>query len=328
MPSLPSWMAEPEPIVAGDPVDMRVRAKVDVCEGVTALELVTASGEEVPAWEPGAHIDVHLPGGVVRQYSLHSDPSDRTALGVAVLREPDGRGGSVFVHDRLAVGDVVAVGGPRNHFRLEPAPRYLFIAGGIGITPILPMLASVSRSGVEWSLTYGGRSRASMAFLDAVADDPRVTVVPQDELGLLDLAALLDVPRFGTAVYCCGPEPLMQAVERATGHWPVGALHLERFKPRDDLPSGPGTPFEVELARSGVDVTIPAGRSILDTLAARGVKVPSSCREGTCGTCETVVLDGEPEHRDSILTPAERAANDCMMICCSRARSDRLVLDL
>jgi ferredoxin-NADP reductase len=320
-------MAEPEPQSAGG-VEMRVVAKRPLSKGVIALELSPLEGEDVPAWEPGAHVDLHLPDGMIRQYSLCSDPAERGSLLVAVLREEEGRGGSRHLHDVTAVGDVLVVGGPRNHFALEPSPNYVFIGGGIGITPLVPMVAAARASGAEWSLFYGGRSRSSMAFLSELADDPRVTIVPEDEQGMLDLAGALAQVRPETLIYCCGPEPLLHAVEEASAHWGEAALRLERFKARDDLPDGPGTAFEVVLDRSGISLAVEPGQSILDAVAAAGVAVPSSCQEGTCGTCETVVLEGEPEHRDSVLTPADRARNDCMMICISRARSERLVLDL
>jgi ferredoxin-NADP reductase len=327
MAGLPSWMAEPEP-AADATVEMRVAAKRQLSQGVIALELGPPAGEDAPAWEPGAHVDLHLPGGMIRQYSLCGDPTDPDSLQVAVLREEEGRGGSRHLHDVTAVGDVLAVGGPRNNFALDPSPNYLFIGGGIGITPLVPMIAAARASGAEWSLLYGGRSRSSMAFLDELAEDPRVTIVPEDERGMLDLAGALGEVRPETLIYSCGPEPLLHAVEEACAHWGESALRLERFKARHDLPDGPGTAFEVVLDRSGISLTVEPGQSILDAVAAAGVAVPSSCQEGTCGTCETDVLEGEPEHRDSVLTPADRARNDCMMICISRARSERLVLDL
>jgi ferredoxin-NADP reductase len=325
MADLPSWMVEPAP---ADTIEMQVAAKRPLSEGVIALELSPVGPEDAPAWEPGAHVDLHLPDSMVRQYSLCGDPGDRDTLVVAVLREEEGRGGSRHLHDVTAVGDVLAVGGPRNNFALEPSPNYLFIGGGIGITPLVPMIAAAQAAGAEWSLLYGGRSRGSMAFLEQLAGDPNVTLVPEDEHGLLDLAAALGEVRAETQIYSCGPEPLLHAVEAACAHWDPEALHLERFKARDDLPDGPGSAFEVVLDRSGISLTVEPGQSILDAVAAAGVAVPSSCQEGTCGTCETDVLEGEPEHRDSVLTPADRARNDCMMICISRARSERLVLDL
>ena len=321
-------MVDPAPAPGGDTIEMRVVAKRGLSEGVIALELCPLGGEQAPAWEPGAHVDLHLPDAMIRQYSLCGDPADRGSLLVAVLREEEGRGGSRHLHDVTAVGDVLPVGGPRNNFALDPSPNFLFIGGGIGITPLLPMIATARQRGAEWSLLYGGRSRRSMAFLSELGEDPRVTVVPEDERGMLDLAGALAEVRPETLIYSCGPEPLLHAVEEQSAHWGAEALRLERFKARDDLPDDPGTAFEVVLDRSGISLTVEPGQSILDAVAAAGVAVPSSCQEGTCGTCETIVLGGEPEHRDSVLTPADRARNDCMMICISRARSERLVLDL
>ncbi|MEU0529470.1 PDR/VanB family oxidoreductase [Amycolatopsis tolypomycina] len=300
-------------------LELLVEAKENLADGVVALTL-RAPGGPLPHWEPGAHIDLRLPDGVVRQYSLCGDPADSSAYRVAVLREPDGRGGSAYVHDKLAAGDRIEVDGPRNHFALVDAERYLFIAGGIGITPILPML---DRAGTDWHLVYGGRTRGSMAFTEELArHGDRVTFRPQDEHGLLDLPSLLADVRPGTAVYCCGPEPLLAAVE-ALG---PADLHVERFTARAD--EGPREAFEVELAGSGRVLPVPADRSILEVVEEAGVSVLSSCREGTCGTCETGVLGGEPDHRDSVLTADERLENEVMMLCVSRACSPRLVLDL
>jgi ferredoxin-NADP reductase len=223
----------------------------------------------------------------------------------------------------------VRVRGPRNHFPLLPSPRYLFVAGGIGITPILTMVAAAEATGARWELVYGGRRRASMAFLDELAGyGERVAVRPQDEFGLLDLDALLGTPQPDTLVYCCGPEPLLAAVEQRCADWPSGSLRVERFTAKPLTEPVLTGAFEVELAQSGLTLTVPPDRSILDVAEDAGVNVMSSCSEGTCGTCETPVLDGEPDHRDSVLTEEEQAANDCMMICVSRSRCPKLVLDL
>lgn len=303
-------------------LELLVARKEKLADGVVRLTLRAPGGEPLPPWEPGAHLDLLLPGGV-RQYSLCGDPDDTSAYAVAVLREPDGRGGSAYVHDSLSAGDPVRVDGPRNHFALVDAERYLFIAGGIGITPILPMLDRVARAGRDWQLVYGGRTRASMAFTEELTrHGDRVTLRPQDEHGLLDLPTLLAAAEPGTAVYCCGPEPLLAAVE-ALG---PADLHVERFTPRED--NEPRTAFEVELAGSGRVLPVPADRSILDVVEEAGVTVLSSCREGTCGTCETGVLGGTPDHRDSVLTADERLENEVMMLCVSRACTPRLVLDL
>ncbi|WDF42837.1 PDR/VanB family oxidoreductase [Streptomyces sp. T12] len=306
--------------------ELVVDRKEFAADGVLALTLRHPLGEALPAWEPGAHIDVVLGPELERQYSLCGDPADRDTWRIAVLREPDGRGGSAHVHEQLGQGDKVRVRGPRNHFALRPAPRYRFIAGGIGITPILPMLAAAEAAGAQWTLLYGGRTRHSMAFTEELSryGSDRVTVAPQDETGLLDLASVLDDVPESTLVYCCGPGPLLDAVE---ARCPAGLLHVERFAPKEQE-DGENTEFEVELAQSGKKLTVPPDVSVLDAVRAAGVEVLFSCTEGTCGTCETDVLDGTPEHRDSVLTQEEQESGETMMICVSRCRGKRLVLDL
>ncbi len=305
---------------------VRIDRRRELAAGVVGLDLVPVRQASLAAWEPGAHIDLHLPGGLVRQYSLCGDPADRDRWRVAVLREPEGRGGSACVHDKLAVGDELAVTGPRNHFPLVDADEYLFVAGGIGITPILPMLAAAERAGRRWRLVYGGRTGESMAFRDELTRyGDRVLLRPQDEYGLLDLDAALGAAAVAAAVYCCGPEPLLRAVEQRRA---AELVHVERFAPMEREQAVADREFEVELASSGEVVPVPVGCSVLAALAMAGREVLSSCREGTCGTCETGVLAGVPDHRDSVLNRAERAAADVMMICVSRAVTPRLVLDL
>ncbi|RIV40583.1 PDR/VanB family oxidoreductase [Micromonospora radicis] len=308
--------------------ELVVTGREQVAAEVVTITLSRPDGRDVAPWTPGAHVDLELADGLVRQYSLCGDPADRGALRIAVQREPDGRGGSRFVHDRLTTGATVRVRGPRNNFELVAAPRYLFVAGGIGITPIRPMVAAADAAGADWRLVYGGRSRATMAFAEALREKygDRVSLYPQDETGLLDLAGLLGRPDTAL-VYCCGPEPLVKAVEEHCRRWQPGCLHVERFTP---VATGGAadTTIEVELALSGRTVTVPPGTPILRAVEEAGVPVLSSCREGTCGTCETTVLAGVPEHRDSLLTEEERAAGDAMMICVSRARTPRLVLEL
>ncbi|MFF8999706.1 PDR/VanB family oxidoreductase [Streptomyces achromogenes] len=311
-------------------LDLVVARRTDEADGVVSLDLRRADDAPLPAWTPGAHIDLALAPDLVRQYSLCSSPRDARVWRVAVLREEEGRGGSLHVHDKLSEGDPVRVRGPRNHFPLEDAGKYLFIAGGIGITPIVPMLEQAEQRGRAWELVYGGRTLASMAFRDALVTryGERVRVRPEDGYGLLDLDALLGTPRPGTLVYCCGPEPLLRAVEERCADWPAGTLHVERFAPKEpQAPSRDGA-FEVVLAQTGVTVAVPPGKSVLEAVEEAGVPVLSSCREGTCGTCETTVLEGTVDHRDSLLTPAEQEAHDAMMICVSRAACPRLVLDL
>ncbi|MGO4203841.1 2Fe-2S iron-sulfur cluster-binding protein [Rhodococcus sp. TAF43] len=310
--------------------DLEVHRKSDVVDGVAVLELRHPAGVALPQWTPGSHIDVVLQPDLVRQYSLCGDPSDPGCWRIAVLREPDGRGGSQYVHDKLDVGDSVRVRGPRNNFELRDAPRYIFIAGGIGITPMLPMVAAAHAAGSDWTLTYGGRRRGSMAFVDELTTlyPDSVEVCAQDVSGRPDLSAILGTPLPDTLVYCCGPAGLLDAVAERCEQWPAGTLHVERFAARELGAPVLDEPFEVELALSGTTVTVPPGTSILEAVTAAGVQVLSSCQEGTCGTCETSVLGGVVEHRDSLLTDEERAADDTMMICVSRAACPRLVLDL
>ncbi|QLJ02647.1 oxidoreductase [Streptomyces sp. NEAU-sy36] len=308
-------------------LDLLVRRMTWEAEGVLSVDLVHPDGKPLPAWTPGAHLDLHV-GGHVRQYSLCGDPADLTAYRLGVLDEPSSRGGSRHVHSKLRPGQSVRVAGPRNHFALEPAAFYVFLAGGIGITPILAMARQAGRDGVPYRLVHGGRTRATMAFgaeLTALTGG-EVTLVPQDEQGHIDLAAALrDLPD-DALVYCCGPEPLLKAAEEAC---PAGRLRIERFAaPATVAPDGDDTAFEVECRTSGVTLTVDATTSILEAAENAGLTVTSSCRDGICGSCETRVLAGTPDHRDHLLSEAERAAGETMMICVSRCASARLVLDL
>ncbi|KRC57750.1 MULTISPECIES: cytochrome P450/oxidoreductase [unclassified Nocardioides] len=309
--------------------DLRVAGRREVADGIVELTLVDPTGAPLPAWTAGAHVDLVLDPSLTRQYSLCGSATDRASWKIGVLRDPNSRGGSVHVHDELAEGSTVRVRGPRNHFPLHPSPRYQFIAGGIGITPILAMIEAAESRGAEWSLLYGGRSRASMAFLDKLEGDDRVTVWPEDEEGLLDLASVLDTPRPDTLVYCCGPGALLDAVEEGCASWPDGSLHVERFAakaveaPEDALDS-----FDVECSRSGVTVKVTEGASIFDELESAGVNVLGSCMEGVCGTCEADVLEGTPDHRDSVLSRSERERGATIMLCVSRSLSEKLVLDV
>lgn len=286
--------------------------------------LTDPDGAPLPSWEPGAHLDVVLPDGVVRQYSLCGDPAHRDSYRIAVLLAERGRGGSAWLHEKARPGALLEIRPPRNNFPLAAADRYVLIAGGIGITPLLPMIDELARRGAPWELHYGGRSAARMAFAAELAvHGARVRRYPQDECGLLPLPEILASVAPGTLVYCCGPEPLLAAVERVCA---PEMLRVERFHPKE-VAAGPDRPMTVELRRSGRIVEVPAGESILDALERVGADVLWSCREGTCATCETPVIDGEIDHRDSVLTPREQQAGDTMMICVSRARTDRLVLD-
>lgn len=316
-------------IVTAD-VDLVVHSRRTGADGVAVLELRDPAGAPLPAWRPGAHIDVALADGLVRQYSLCGDPTDRTTWRIGVLREPESRGGSQFVHDRLHPGVEVRAHGPRNHFEFTVGPRTVFIAGGIGITPLLPMIATAAAANADWHLTYGGRGRASMAFVDELAALPaeNVTIHPQDELGLIDLTTALGDRTPGTQVYCCGPEALIKAVEAACSDWPPGSVHVERFAAKEmTAPILTGS-FEVVLQQSGLTLSVPADKSVLDVVLASGVDVEYCCEEGTCGSCETGVLEGQVDHRDSVLTEEEQQRQNTMMLCVSRSACPRLVLDL
>ena len=313
--------------------DLIVRRRSTPAEGVAVLELAHPENEDLPRWEPGAHIDLMLKDGLTRQYSLCGDPQDSSVWRVGVLLDPNSRGGSRFVHENLVEGATLRVRGPRNHFPLVDAPHYRFIAGGIGITPILAMLEAVQRAGGDWTLLYGGRTRASMAFAEDLAEryPDRVTVWPQDERGLLDLEALFKDPEDDTLVYCCGPEALLSAVEQHSAHWPAGILHIERFAakaPTAEEAAAALDQFEVVCQRSGRSFEITSDQQILEVLEEEGIPILGSCYEGVCGTCEARVLEGTPDHRDSVLTDAEKAAGEVMLICVSRSRTERLVLDL
>jgi tetrachlorobenzoquinone reductase len=311
-------------------LELLVRSMTWEAADVMSVTLAGLDGAPLPPWEPGAHLELDL-GERVRQYSLCGRPGEPGTYRIAVLHERGGRGGSAYVHEELRPGTTVRAHGPRNRFPLEDASRYLFLAGGIGITPLLPMIARAAGGGVPWRLVYGGRSRESMAFLPELARyGSAVTVVPEDRDGRPDLDALLGTPEPGTAVYCCGPEGLLAAVEERCAAWPEGALHVERFAaaPRDPALDGEDTAFEVECAQSGLTVGVAAGETVMDALERAGVQVPNACREGICGSCETPVLAGVPAHRDGLLTDAEREAGKTMMPCVSRSLSPRLVLDL
>ncbi|MFE5944202.1 PDR/VanB family oxidoreductase [Streptomyces sp. NPDC056480] len=313
---------------------LTVRAVVPEAEGVLGLVLTDPTGARLAPWEPGAHLEVTLPSGAVRHYSLCGDPADRSTYRLGVLRERDGRGGSEEVHTAVGAGTVLGVRGPFNRFPLVPAERYLFIAGGIGITPLLPMVRSLPPG--SWSLLYGGRSLTAMAYREELSALPGVTLVPQDTAGLPNLDGVLAELPAETAVYCCGPEGLLRAVEE---RWP-GALHTERFgaaPARESAAdsgehagadSGAGDGFEVELRRSGRTVHVPPGRTLLDAVREVVPGVAYSCEEGFCGTCETKVIAGTPEHHDSVLGEDEKASGATMMICVGRSRGARLVLDL
>jgi ferredoxin-NADP reductase len=267
-----------------------------------------------------------LPSGRRRQYSLCGDPEDRSSYRIAVLQVAAGRGGSVEVHTGTRAGQLIAVEGPRNHFPLVPSAAYLFIAGGIGITAMLAMAAKLATTGGEWKLVYTGRNRASMAFIDEVSalGPEHVDIVCGDERGRPDLDEIIGSAAAGTAVYCCGPHRLLQAVRDRVANRPDLTLHTELFA--GGGPTG-GAAFRVELRRTGCTVDVPGDRTVLQAVRDVLPGVTAGCERGICGACRTAVLAGDPDHRDELLSSAERAAG-AMLICVSRAHSERLTLDL
>ncbi len=303
-------------------------------ENVIALTVVAAEGGRLPAWHAGAHIDVLLPSGRMREYSLCGDTADREHYRIAVRRIPDGGGGSIEIHDTLSVGDVISIKGPRNAFPLavpghgSPARRLRFIAAGIGITPILPMLATAERFGLDWSMIYTGRSADSIPFLDEVARfGDRITIRTDDEDGLPtmdELVGPVDDSRADLAVYCCGPVPMLEGLRRHLADRPDIELHYERFSPP---PVENGTEFTVTLASTGQKIPVAADESALAAIRRVVPSVPYSCRQGFCGTCKVRTLSGEIDHRDNILTEPEREAGT-MLTCVSRSPGGNLTLDL
>ena len=317
---------------AQERMDLRVARAEPIAEGIRLFELRRPDGGELPPFTPGAHVGVRVPTGEDRKYSLCNDPAERDRYLIAVKREADGRGGSVALVDGVAAGDTLSVTEPRNDFALKGNPvRYLFIAGGIGITPIRSMVLHLTATGGKpFRLYYLCRSPAVTAFREEFAGPAfRGKAVLHFDEGdpdrAYDLWPVLEEPK-GAHLYCCGPRSLMQAVRDMTGHWSSSAVHFEDFGAGRPIPGIVDRPLTVRLARSGAVLDVPAGRTILEVLREAGHRVPSSCESGTCGTCRTRYLEGEPEHRDLVLSDRERTRE--VMVCVSRAKSPELVLDL
>jgi vanillate O-demethylase ferredoxin subunit len=315
-----------------DRLRLRLAGKVDCAEGIAAFELVDPAGGELPAFSAGAHLDLHLPNGLVRQYSLRNSPAERHRYCLGVLREPAGRGGSAAMH-ALAPGAMLEVSRPRNNFELdEAAPFSLLLAGGIGVTPILSMAHRLSELRRDFSFHYAARTAARMAFrgeieASAFGDRARFHLDDGAATQRLDLDGIVQAYRPGAKLYVCGPAGFMDAVIAAARKcWPEDAIRREYFSAAPVVPHDADGPFRVRLALSGHSVDVPARCSIVEALAGIGVEVPTSCEQGICGTCVTKVLSGTPDHRDLVLTERERA--DRMTLCCSRALTEELVLDL
>ncbi|MCW4385070.1 PDR/VanB family oxidoreductase [Salinibacterium sp. SYSU T00001] len=308
--------------------ELLVRSLRHESEGVVSLRLEPREGT-LEHWEPGAHIDLVVADGSTRQYSLCGSPSDPDYR-IAVLREPAGRGGSEHLHRTVRPGDIVQVKGPRNHFALEDAPLHVLVAGGIGITPILPMLAKLEADGAPWRLYYAGRSRTTMAFLDELAPyGDKVTLAPSDEGTRLAFASMVADAPADALWYACGPQRMLDGVSEAlAAAGREDMLRTELFVAPEADVAAPAEGLTVELRSSGLTLPVPPDRSILEVVTEAGIDVMSDCEEGICGSCETKVLEGVPDHRDYVLTSQEKAQNDCMMICVSRAQCPVLVLDL
>lgn len=323
----------------------RVTSATSVAGDVLELVLSPQDGSAVVPWTPGSHIDLVLPSGLERQYSLCGPFCSTASYTIAVLRESPGRGGSAEAHN-LDVGSIVGVKGPRNNFPLVEAPSYLFLAGGIGITPIIPMIEDLARRGHEdWRLVYGGRSGNSMAYSRELASQfpGNVTLCPEESEGRLNFTTILRGIEKG-AIYACGPSAMLDALASAHAQisGPQLSLRTEQFGIRtsgarseatlkcdtDLIPDSDGVQFEIELRRSGKVLTVPPDRTILDVVLDEVPNVPYGCLQGFCGGCETTVLAGIPDHRDDFLTDEERKSNRTMLICVGRAHSPRLTLDI
>ena len=313
---------------------VRVARKVSEADGICSFELLPVEGEVLPAFEAGAHIDVHLRDGLVRQYSLCNPPHERHRYQIGVLREPASRGGSLAMHDEIEAGNVLAISAPKNHFPLVAAGRSLLFAGGIGVTPILAMAEALSAAGADFEMHYSVRSPERAAFRERIARSPFAARVhvhydSGDAAQKLDAARVLGAPRADTHIYVCGPGGYIDHVLASAGAlgWPAAQVHREYFS-AVPVDAGGDTAFDVRIASSGQVFTVPAGRTVVAVLSEHGIDIPVSCEQGVCGTCLTRVLDGVPDHRDVYLTDDERAANDQFTPCCSRSRSAMLSLDL
>jgi ferredoxin-NADP reductase len=318
--------------VQRDSLKLRVARRAEVTADTVLIDFESVGGEELPAWSAGAHVEVRLPSGLLRQYSLCGDTANRGAYRVAVLRVVGGRGGSLEFHRDVPVGTELEVRPPRNNFALVDAASYLFVAGGIGITPIKAMIDEVAARQRDWRLVYGGRSAGSMAFATELAElgGDRVQLVPQDTQGTIDVAGALDGVADGTHIYCCGPAGLLDAVaQECTARGWTARLHVERFTASSLGPvTGGDAAFDVELRRSNVVLHVPADQSLLEVVRSVRGDIEFSCQEGYCGSCETRVLGGEPDHRGTLMSPEEHDEEGTMLICVGRCKSPLLILDI
>ncbi|MDP3700231.1 MAG: PDR/VanB family oxidoreductase [Hylemonella sp.] len=316
-------------------LQVRVARKAQEALDIVTLELVAADGRTLPAFSAGSHVDVQLPGGITRQYSLCNDPKETHRYLIGVLRDVASRGGSVAVHDAVREGDLLTISAPRNHFALaHDATQHLLLAGGIGVTPILCMAERLAITGAAFEMHYATRAPERTAFRERIAASIFAERVHfhydnGDAAQKLDLKKLLDKPQAGTHLYVCGPKGYMDAVlgTARTQGWPEEQLHYEFFG-AEVVKSDSDAGFEIKLASSGRIIMVSKDQTVTQALDAAGVEVMVSCEQGVCGTCLTRVLEGVPDHKDSYLTPQEQAANDQFTPCCSRSKTPRLVLDL
>lgn len=311
---------------------LRVESVRYQAEDILSFELVDPDGKDLPPFTAGAHIDLHLGNGFVRSYSLSNNPAERHRYVVGVHRAPNSRGGSTWMHDQLRVGDLIDVSEPSNNFELdESADETILIAGGVGITPMLSMARRLEDEGMPWRIYYAAREHKLLAFHSelvelAGTDVDRLVIHLDAEQGkVLDLTSVVAAAGPGTHLYCCGPTGMLHAFEQATSELPSTRRHVEYFA-NDEAPATEGG-FEIVLEQSGLTLTVPEGKTILDTMQEAGIDAPYSCGEGICGTCEIRVREGIPDHRDLVLTDTEKAANDVIMVCCSGSLTPRLVLD-
>ncbi len=310
-------------------ISVRLTAIRYAARDTNLYELSRPDGGTLPAAEPGAHIDLHLPNGIVRQYSLTLPSPAPTHYALAIKRDPASLGGSRYIFDQLKVGALLNISAPVNNFPLDKAATHsILIAGGIGVTPIWAMAQELQAGTSSWQLYCACRSSVDMAFLDEINETAAAKFHFDDEANgaFLDIKAIVNQAPKHAHLYCCGPTPMLKAFEDATKNWPSEQVHVEYFTSKEEANLKGG--YVVTLARSGRQFQIPPGKSILAVLRDAGIDVPYSCEDGVCGSCETTVISGVPDHRDSVLNKQERAANKTMMICCSGCRGQRLLLDL
>jgi tetrachlorobenzoquinone reductase len=320
--------------MADSNMQVRVKQISYESENVNSYELVALAGGDLVPFTAGCHIDLHLPNGMIRSYSLVNDQSERNRYVVAVSKDAASRGGSSFIHETMRAGDIINISHPRNNFVLqEDAAHSVLIAGGIGITPLLSMIRRLETLGRSWQLFYTTRTRVAAAFLDelnslrsGIHSNLHLNFDQEPPGRMLDLPAIVKDAPSNAHLYCCGPVPMLEAFEAATANRPANHVHVEYFKAKEKRAAGGG--FEVKLARSKRTIAVPTGKTVLDALLDAGIAVSYACTEGVCGTCETRVIEGIPDHRDLFLSKEEHAANKTMMICCSGSKSPTIVLDL